>query len=182
MAPVYKVIGAGVAFIACVVVAHFGYELSHDHLMSLVAGIVGGWFAYKFFDDIIKAEYSKIDNPPARLYPLNTLEALGGIKDVLTHTKLGDRWWSQRDISMEKMTVLYEMKWEDDYTAGQNRMIERRQVVLFGKVLSEGSGCRVELHYTVESRFNRNTANDLIKHTTAAIESELSNLAAAKTA
>ena len=176
---IHRLIGAGAAVFVFALVIHFGYALCHDHMMSLLAGILAGWFAWKSCQEKLDETHERMDHPELKLYPLNRVEVMGTVKDALTSMSIGDRWWHSKEINIDRGLMIYEMLWQDE-PGNKKKVSDRKQVVLVAQVRQESLGNCLELNYTVHSQCNRNTANELITYTTQTIDRELSHLVTSK--
>ena len=173
-----KFFGLGAALLAFVVVAHFGYMLSHDHPSAFLMGLVGGWIVYKFVEDKVKDKEEALDEPLAKLYQIGKSEAFATVKDFMGTIGVNDRFWQPQNLDSQAGTMLYRITYDEDYSTPNQRFVENRQIVFMASFNPEGPGTLVRLRFNVTSRFNRTTANQLVKSVSDGVHAELERVVA----
>ena len=183
----WQTIGVFASLLSIVLGVHFGYILCNDHPAAFLMSLVLARWTYLGFCDIQALADEDIDTPPPKLYELSELEAMAVLKETLTYTSLGDRWWHLRDLNLDDGRLLASVNFENEYKRfsdmhfSTERIRAQSQIVLIAEVTSPGAG-RVSVRYrfVVTATYERRTATALIKSMQEAFHEALERRSAKK--
>jgi hypothetical protein len=183
----WQTIGLFVSLLSIVLGVHFGYILCNDHPAAFLMSLVLARWTYLGFCDLQALADEDIDTPEPKLYELSELEAMAAIKETLTYTSLGDRWWHIRDLNLDDGRLLAAVSFEDEYKRfsdihfSTERIQAQTQIVLIAEVAKPISG-RVSVRYrfVVTANYGRKTATSLIKSMQEAFHEALERRSAKK--
>ena len=112
------------------------------------------------------------DKPGSFVTQLRMEQAFGVVKQVLTESHMGERFWSIRSVEPESWRIVATINWQE-YIGEQVGQAVRQVTVTATLSPSGDSATAVDLDWQVNSPLNRGQVNELIDGTTAAIKHEL---------
>jgi hypothetical protein len=173
-------IGLPASLIMVVVGCHFGYILCHDHPAAFLMGLLLGRWTFLGFKDFQALADEQIDSPEPKSYDLSELEAMAVIRETLTYTSLGDKWWHIRDLNLDDGRILASVSLEEesgrysDIHFSRERIISRTQVVLIAEVAPRSMGVlKVRYRFVVSAQMGRHAGTEVVKSMTAALDEAL---------
>lgn len=166
----WLIVGLFASLLAGVLGAHFGYILCNDHPAAFLMALVFGRWTYLGFADIQAVSDEAIDTPPPKTYDLTTLETMSVLRQTLTYTSLGDKWWHLRDMNLDDGRMLASVNFEDEYGRfgdlhfSRDRIVAKTQIVLVIEVKpAVGAKTSVLYRFVVTATYGRRSATALIK-------------------
>ena len=112
------------------------------------------------------------------MYQIGKSEAFATVKDFMGTIGVNDRFWQPQNLDSQAGTMLYRITYDEDYSTPNQRFVENRQIVFMASFNPEGPGTLVRLRFNVTSRFNRTTANQLVKSVSDGVHAELERVVA----
>ena len=141
---------------------------------------------YLNFKDLQETEDEKIDEPKAKHYELTELEAMAVVRQVLTYTSLGDKWWHIRDLNLDDGRILAAVTFEEthhrhsDMHFSKELVLGKTQIVLIVTVSLRNPGVEVRQQYIVTATMGRLPATEVIKRLQEAFDEALTGKSNAK--
>lgn len=167
----WTILGFFVSLLTGVLGVHFGYILCNDHPAAFLMALVLMRWTYLGFGDIQAHFDENLDMPQAKNYrDLTELEAMAALRETLTYTSLGDKWWHIRDLNLDDGRLLAAVNFEDEYGRfgdlhfSRDRVVAKTQIVLIVELSQAlGSGTKVTYRFVVTTTYGRRNATALIK-------------------
>jgi hypothetical protein len=176
-----------VSLLMIVVGCHFGYMLCNDHPAAFLMGLVLARWTFLALKDLQDIADDKIDEPKPKHYKLTELEAMATIKEMLTYTSLGDRWWHIKDLNLDDGRLLAVVSFEEEYGRfsdmhfSKERIVGKTQIVLIVKVQPREPGVTVKLRFVVSATSGRRPATAVIKSIQGILDDALTLRSESKT-
>jgi hypothetical protein len=181
----WSTIGIFASLLVGVLGIHFGYILCNDHLAAFLMSLVLARWTYLGFGDLQSLLDEEIDTPQPKSYEISELDAMAAIRETLTYTSLGDRWWHIRDLNLDDGRLLAAVNFEDEHGRfsdmhfSKERIIAKTQIVLIVEVSrSTSKHVSVRLRFVVTSTYGRKLATSVIKSMQQALDEALEKRAA----
>ena len=173
-------LGLLASLIMVVVGCHFGYVLCHDHPAAFLMGLLLGRWTYLGFKDLQDLADEQIDTPEPKSYDLSELEAMAAIRETLTYTSLGDKWWHIRDLNLDDGRILASLSLEEEYSRysdthfSKERVLNKIQIVLIAEVAPRQLGVvKVRYRFVVSATMSRRSATEIVKSIQAVLDEAL---------
>jgi hypothetical protein len=183
----WNIVGLFASLFAGVLGAHFGYILCNDHPAAFLMALVLGRWTYLGFADIQAVFDEGIDIPQPKTYDLTALEAMSVLRQTLTYTSLGDKWWHIRDMNLDDGRMLTSVNFEDEYGRfadvhfSKDRIVAKTQIVLVIEVKpAVGGKTSVFYRFVVTTTYGRRGATALIKQMQETFDEALEKRSAQK--
>src|ERR1700709_2608741 len=158
----FLTLGLLASLVTGIIGAHFGFMLCNDHPAAFLMALAVARWTYLGFKDLQDLADEAIDSPQPKNYALTELEAMATIKETLTYTSLGDKWWHIRDLNLDDGRILAIVSFEDEYRRfsdvrfSKERILNRTQVVLMAEIAPRQLGVvKISYRFVVSAAMGR---------------------------